>query len=174
MGIEDDIAFLETIPGLNVLGREALRIIAIGAETLYVHAGKTLFQEGEPADAAFVVQEGAFSARAAHDMTEPAILGPGVLLGELALLTEIKRPVTVTAIEPSSVLRIPRSLFLKMLESFPHSALRLRDILSMRSEQSLTDMFAVRDSLRIPDEIQETQPKPEPETPPETPPENSA
>ncbi len=144
MGIEDDIAFLETIPGLNVLGREALRIIAIGAETLYVHAGKTLFQEGEPADAAFVVQEGAFSARAAHDMTEPAILGPGVLLGELALLTEIKRPVTVTAIEPSSVLRIPRSLFLKMLEGCPEAALKLRDHIAEHAETLARDIQAAR------------------------------
>lgn len=144
MGIEDDIAFLETIPGLNVLGREALRIIAIGAESLYVHTGNTLFQEGEPADAAFVVQEGSFSASAAHDTAEPAILGRGVLLGELALVTDTKRPVTVTALEPSSVLRISRSLFLKMLEGCPEAALRMRDHMAEHAETLAREIQAVR------------------------------
>jgi CRP-like cAMP-binding protein len=78
---------------------------------------------------------------------------------------------TATALEPSSVLRIPRSLFLKMLESFPDSAWRLRDILSKRSERSLADMFMVRDSLNVPEQNQEPQPEPEPEPEQKTPPE---
>ena len=60
MSIEDDIAFLESVPALALLGRDALRIIAIGAESRYVHDGAVLFFEGEAADAAFVVQEGSF------------------------------------------------------------------------------------------------------------------
>ena len=35
MTIEDDIAFLERIPSLRLLGRDALRILAIGAESRY-------------------------------------------------------------------------------------------------------------------------------------------
>jgi hypothetical protein len=34
-----------------------------------------------------------------------------------------------------------------MLESFPESARRLRDVLNRRSEQSLGEMFAVRNVL---------------------------
>ena len=50
------------------------------------------------------------------------MVGRGTLLGELALLTETVRPVTATANEPSTVLRIPRTLFLKMLEGYPDAA----------------------------------------------------
>jgi hypothetical protein len=32
MGIEDDIAVLERVPTFSVLGRDALRILAFGAE----------------------------------------------------------------------------------------------------------------------------------------------
>ena len=60
MTIEDDIAFLERVPALAVLGRDALRILAIGTENRYVHEGVTLFGEGEQADGAYVVQEGSF------------------------------------------------------------------------------------------------------------------
>ncbi len=47
---------------------------------------------------------------------------------------------TAIAAEPSTVLRIPRSLFLKMLEGFPDSAWRLRDYISIaRQPDGRTD-----------------------------------
>jgi CRP-like cAMP-binding protein len=61
MSIEDDIAFFERVPTLALLGRPALRILAIGAESRYVHGGEVLFKAGERADAGLVVQEGSFS-----------------------------------------------------------------------------------------------------------------
>ncbi len=147
MTIEDDIAFFERVPTLSLLGRDALRILAIGAENRYVHSGEALFRAGELADGAFVVQEGSFSLSAIPAYGESITVGPLTLLGELAMITETKRAMTATALEPSSVLRIPRTLFLKMLESFPQSARRLRDVLNRRSELSLGEMFAVRNSL---------------------------
>ncbi len=145
MTIEDDIAFFERVPTLHLLGRDALRILAIGAENRYVHSGEVLFSAGEQADGAYVVQEGSFAltAQSASD-GRGLTVGPFTLLGELAMITETKRAMTATALEPSSVLRIPRSLFLKMLESFPDTARKLRDIMTKRSEQSTGDIHAVR------------------------------
>ncbi len=144
MTIEDDIAFFERVPTLNLLGRDALRILAIGAENRYVHSGEALFSTGETADGAYVVQEGSFALSTSPGRGDEIQVGPMTLLGELAMITETKRAMTATALEPSSVLRIPRTLFLKMLESFPESARRLRDSLNRRSDQSVGDMFTVR------------------------------
>ena len=60
LSIEDDIAFFERVPTLGLLGRAALRILAIGAESRYVHGGEVLFNAGDPADCGFVIQEGSF------------------------------------------------------------------------------------------------------------------
>jgi CRP-like cAMP-binding protein len=109
MTIEDDIAFFERVPTLGLLGRDALRILAIGAE--------------------------------------PLVVGRGALVGELALITETKRAATATALEPSTVLRIPRSLFLKMLEGFPDAAVKMRNLLEARSTQSTADIYDVRGRL---------------------------
>jgi CRP-like cAMP-binding protein len=144
MSIEDDIAFLERVPTLALLGRDALRILAIGAESRYLHDGNVLFTQGEPADAGYVVQEGLLSLGPVRGKAEPLTVGPGTLLGELALLTETMRPVTATAVEPSTVIRIPRMLFLKMLEGYPEAALRLRDSFIARAEHSESDMHRVR------------------------------
>src|SRR5450755_4348821 len=142
MTIEDDIAFFERVPTLGLLGRDALRILAIGAESRYVHGGEVLFGIGDGADAGFVIQEGAFSLSSGHAGDEPLVVGRGALIGELALITETTRP--ATALEPSTVLRIPRGLFLKMLDGFPSAAEKLRDILAARSDQSTVDIYNVR------------------------------
>jgi CRP-like cAMP-binding protein len=148
MALEDDIAFFERVPTLNILGRPALRILAIGAESRYVHSGETLFNAGEPADSGFVVQEGAFTLIPQHvEGGEPVVVGRGTLLGELALLVETVRPVTATAREPSTVLRIPRTLFLKMLEGYPDAATKLRETIASRTDTSTREIFKVRGLL---------------------------
>jgi CRP-like cAMP-binding protein len=68
-------------------------------------------------------------------------------MGELAMLTETTRPVTATALEPSSVLRIPRTLFIKMLDGYPDAAKRLRDTLARRSDEWDRDIDYVRATL---------------------------
>jgi len=143
MPIEDDIAFLERVPTLGQLGRQALRILAIGAETRYIRGGQVLFSAGEDADSAFVVQEGRFSLSPSSD-ADAITVGPCTLLGELALFTETRRPVTATAIESATVLRIPRPLFMKMLDSFPAAASKLREILATRLDQSERELGSVR------------------------------
>src|SRR3954465_7627371 len=102
MTIEDDIAFLEGIPSLRLLGRDALRILAIGAETRYIHEGISLFGEGEDPDSACVVQEGWFDLVSEKNALPASIAGPGTMIGEVALLAQTKRMVSAVAREPSS------------------------------------------------------------------------
>ena len=145
MSIEDDIAFLERVPTLRLLGRTALRILAIGAESRYVHDGEALFHAGESADGGYVVQEGSFDVRSgATGNKHEFVAGPGTLLGELALITDTARPATAIAREPSTVIRISRSLFLKMLEGYPDAANTLRDQIAARMQESLGAIANVR------------------------------
>jgi len=144
VSIEDDIAFLERVPTLRLLGRTALRILAIGAESRYVHDGEALFHAGDTADGGYVVQEGSFDLRPIGAGGPEIVAGPGTLLGELALLTETSRPATAVAREPSTVIRISRGLFLKMLEGYPDAAHTLREQIAARTTQSMQDIANVR------------------------------
>jgi CRP-like cAMP-binding protein len=147
MSIEDDIAFLERVPALRLLGRDALRILAIGSESRYIHEGMSLFGEGEDADGAFVVQEGSFDLVSERSAIPPSVAGPGALIGELALLTETTRPVAAIAREPATVVRITRQLFLKMLEGYPDAARRMRDAVAARVNQTAGEFSRVRGVL---------------------------
>ncbi len=150
MTIEDDIAFFERVPTLNAFGRPALRILAIGAESRFLQGGEVLFHAGDQADSAYVIQEGSFGLlpqRAQSDDQE-IVAVRGVLLGELAMLTPTTRLATATALEPSTVIRISRGLFLKMLEGYPETALKLRDALADRADQWAREMKNVRAGLQ--------------------------
>ena len=147
MTIEDDIAFLERVPALRLLGRDALRILAIGSESRYIHEGMSLFGEGEDADGAFVVQEGSFDLVSERSAIPASVAGPGTLIGELALFTETKRPVAAIAREPATVVRITRQLFLKMLEGYPDAARRMRDAVAARVNQTAGEFSRVRSVL---------------------------
>ena len=147
MTIEDDIVFLERVPILHRLGGGALRILAIGAESYSVQAGQLLFAAGDAADCAYIIQQGSFDLYPEHARERAAVIGPGTLLGETALLSETRRPATATAREDSTVVRISRTMFLKMLESYPDAAQRVRDLIAERANQWASDMDRVRAAL---------------------------
>jgi CRP-like cAMP-binding protein len=147
MSIEDDIAFLERVPMLQQLGAGALRILAIGAESYSVSEGETLFAPGESADCAYVVQHGSLAVKPEAANGIEGIAEAGSLLGESALLTEAPRRARATAREDSVVMRISRAMFLKMLESNPEAAQRLRELFTARADQLARDFEKVHAML---------------------------
>jgi CRP-like cAMP-binding protein len=147
MTIEDDIAFLEQVPTLRRLGAGALRILAIGAESYAVEEGQMLFASGEPADCAYIVQQGSFRLDPERPGEGEITARPGTLLGESALLAETRRPATATAREDSTVLRVSRAMFIKMLESYPDAAQRLRELIASRADEWAREIENVRAAL---------------------------
>lgn len=138
MSIEDDVVLLEQVPTLRLLGNTALRMLAIGSEQRDFARGDQLFNAGDDADAGYVVQRGAFRV---EDGGAEIIAGPGALIGELALIVSMQRPSSAVAIEHSSVIRVARSLFQRVLESDPAAARRLRDELATRTSQLASDIL---------------------------------
>ena len=147
MSIDDDIAFLERVPMLAELGGNALRILAIGAESYSVNEGETLFAPGQSADCAYVIQHGSFVVKPEAANGIESIAEPASLLGESALLIETPRHATATAREDSIVLRISRAMFLKMLETDPEAAQRLRTLFASRADQLARDFEKVHAML---------------------------
>ncbi len=98
---------------------EALEALVAELTLERVAAGETLFHEGDPGDALYVIAEGELAVLGAGAPggsspggggpgVELARLGPGQFLGEVALMTDQPRSATVTAIVDSELLRIDR------------------------------------------------------------------
>jgi CRP-like cAMP-binding protein len=149
MSIEDDVALLEGVPTLRLLGTASLRMLAIGSEQREVARDDLLFAIGDDADAGFIVQHGAFQITLEDGSGAEVVAGPGALIGELALIVAMQRPATAIALEHSSVIRIARSLFQRVLESDPAAARRLRDEFASRTSQIASDIVMAGAKLSI-------------------------
>lgn len=91
-------------------------------------AGWPLVQEGIPADACYVLTEG--EARVFHDRDQIASLGPGDLIGEMALLEGGQRRATVTSATRVSGLRIENDALRGLLQHNVRLAEAFRSVLS--------------------------------------------
>jgi CRP-like cAMP-binding protein len=149
MSIEDDVALLERVPTLRLLGPEALRVLAIGSEHRDFSRGDTLFRIGDEADCGYVVQRGAFRVTLEDGSSAETIAGPGTLIGELALIVPMQRPATAVSLEFSTAIRIARIMFSRLLESDPAAARRLRDELASRTSQIASDILMAGAKLSI-------------------------
>ena len=74
MSIEDDVALLERVPTLRLLGTTALRMLAIGSESREFARGDQLFNAGDDADAGYIrlalVSDSESTAEALHRLVE--------------------------------------------------------------------------------------------------------
>ena len=146
MSIEDDVALLERVPTLRLLGTASLRMLAIGSEQRNFSPGDYLFNAGDDADAGYIVQRGSVRV---EDGGAEVVAGPGSLIGELALIVAMKRPSSAVALDHCSVIRVSRSLFQRVLESDPAAARRLRDDLAARTSQLASDILIAGAKLNI-------------------------
>ncbi len=139
--LEQDIRRLSAIPLFADLGAEALRLIAFSGETRIFRTGDVLFRRGELADGGFVLLVGSIALDPVGD-GRPArqVVGPGTLIGERALISALPRPTTAIAREPSTVLKITRRLFYRILNEFPGSADRVRRNLARDLNERLADL----------------------------------
>ncbi|MEP6760052.1 MAG: Crp/Fnr family transcriptional regulator [Sporichthyaceae bacterium] len=100
-----------------------------------VARGRTLFNEGDPGDALYVVTEGKIKlGRSAPDGRENllAILGPGEMFGELSLFDPGPRTATATAVTDTTVLGLGHDDLQSWLTGRPEVASHLLGALAQR------------------------------------------
>ncbi|MBZ9790712.1 cyclic nucleotide-binding domain-containing protein [Rhizobium sp. 3T7] len=124
MALNDDIRLLSQLPLFHGMSEDQLRLIAFGADRRVISAGQMLFREGSPAESAYVILSGGVElSRTGRGQPEiQSTVGPGTLLSELALITLVERKFSAVATEDTSIIRITRSLFHRLIEEYPDAA----------------------------------------------------
>ena len=92
-----------------------------------------MIREGEPGDRVYVIRRG--RVRVSKRGTQVAELGAGDYFGEIALLRDVPRTATVTAIDDVEILSLERDEFLSAVTGSPPSRLRIDE----EVERRLTD-----------------------------------
>lgn len=105
--------FFGQIPLFSRLSGEELNEILRGIQPVSLRAGQRLFTQGDPGDAAYVVQSGEieiFTEPAGHEVAI-ATLGANEVLGELSLIDGTPRSASARAVQATELFRLDKSEF---------------------------------------------------------------
>ncbi|HBZ54313.1 MAG TPA: hypothetical protein DEO88_02815, partial [Syntrophobacteraceae bacterium] len=108
--------------GQALLQDGELRQVATRMRRIRYTVGETLFNQGDSGDSCYVVVRGCLHGRVEYEDAREAVefdVGPGVLLGEMSLMTGLPRTATVTVREEVELLEIPQDAFVCLLALHP-------------------------------------------------------
>jgi CRP-like cAMP-binding protein len=95
-----------------------------------VDAGTVLLHEGETGDAMLVVIDGTVDVMVSGSVVET--VGPGGIVGELALIDDAPRSAEVIASSPARVLRVDKQRFTFLVQEHPTFALQVMEQMAAR------------------------------------------
>ncbi|HET9345328.1 MAG TPA: Crp/Fnr family transcriptional regulator [Candidatus Limnocylindrales bacterium] len=117
---------IDALRGCGLFGHADEGTLATLAAALRIRRfrkGETVFHQGDPGDALFIVAGGSVKVVLPSDEgAEPAIvavLGPGEFFGELAILDGAPHSATIVAVEPTETLVLHRDAFLALIDEQP-------------------------------------------------------
>jgi len=99
-------------------------------EAYDVAAGDVLFREGDPGYAMFAVIDGEIDVERRGRVIEK--VGPGGIIGELALIDATPRTATATAGTPSRIVRVDQRQFLFLVQEHPTFAIQVMHVMADR------------------------------------------
>jgi HEAT repeat protein len=121
--------FFRHFPGADLAGVAAL------ADVRHAEAGEVVFEQGDEGDAFYVVVQGAIEI--SRGGTHLALLGPREGFGEMAILDRETRSATATAAEDTTLLRLDRDSFDRVVEQNPVVARGIYRVLTERLRNTL-------------------------------------
>ena len=99
-----------------------------------VNAGQTIFREGDPGDVMYIVVEGQVEILIDGQLLET--LGPGDILGEMALIEDRVRSATARASVDCVLTPVSRQHFLTLIQRTPNFAIQVMRVLAQRLRQT--------------------------------------
>ena len=125
-----EIALLRGIPMFAPLAPAILERLALNLEPIRFARGQTVIRQGERGDRLFVIADGEVGV-AIHGAAVRR-QGPGTEFGEIALLRDVPRTATVTALTDVELLALPREVFLAAVTGHRDSRVAADLIVSAR------------------------------------------
>lgn len=101
--------------------------------------GQTIFRAGEPGDNLYIVAEGQVDIVAGGQIIET--VGPGGILGELAMIDDKPRSATATARIACLLAPVSRQHFLVLIQRTPAFALQVMRVMAERLRQTTRQLY---------------------------------
>jgi CRP-like cAMP-binding protein len=133
-----DASFLRASDLFEKQPEEVLRAVLVQGQLQEYGPGQVVFRQGDEGDRLYIVKSGALEVLASPaDATDPipvAYLGPGEVLGELALLTGSPRSASARVPERAELFTLDKPVFLDLMRTLPAFSRNLCLVLAKRLE----------------------------------------
>jgi CRP-like cAMP-binding protein len=149
MILKDEVELLRRVPLFAGVEPSKLKLLAFTSDRMSFEAGQTLFEQGDPGDAAYVVLNGSAEVlvNRAGSQIKVADLEKNAIVGEIAILCDVPRTATVRAQDRLETLRISKDQFLRMLAEFPDMAIEIMRVLADRLGRTTAELSEARAQL---------------------------
>lgn len=131
---KDKAKFLAGVPMFSGVSDRHLKAIGKVVDVIDVPANKVLCHQGDRGTEMFVVVDG--SVKVIRNKRKIADLGPGAVVGELAVIDGAERTATVTTTSETMLLVVPGRAFKGIIENEPRLGLVLLRNLSERLREA--------------------------------------
>lgn len=126
---------MQTDAGATPVGPDCLPMPEINVfrnarDSVALESGEVLFREGDPGDVMFAVAEGEVELSLHGHVVEE--VGPGGILGEMALIDAAPRSATAQARTAARVVRVDHERFSYLVHEHPTFALQVMTVMAER------------------------------------------
>ena len=125
-----ELEILRSIEMFRPLAEPVLERMARNLGEVMLPAGSTVIREGDPGDLFYVIADG--EVRVSIAGADVVTYGPGHFFGEIALLRDVPRQATVTAITDVRLLTLERSHFLTAVTGSRSAAVAANTVIDQR------------------------------------------
>lgn len=155
MALDHDLELLTSVSFFEGISAEALKLIAFSADPREIADKERVFSAGDHAEGGLLVIEGRIDLVDERKAPPKVVerLGPGSLIGELALIVETRRPMAAISVGRTRLLSIRRALFRRMLEGYPDIAALLERRIAERLTHIAPQIGRIGDRLGAIDEV---------------------
>ncbi len=130
---EDTLAHVELLSNLD---KKELQVLSKSCQERKYSAGSTLIKQGDTGVGLYVIISGHVKTTQAKNPDRAEVdlgtYGPGNVLGEMALLDDLPRSATITAVDDVTALLLPVWEFRATVRDHPEIGLKLLSVLSKR------------------------------------------
>ncbi len=121
--------------------RRLLKKLIDQAEKLELNAGDLLFKQGDPSTAVYIILKGRISAQLTlekHSQQLPSVFfSRGALIGEIGVITQMPRSMSVAAQRKTTLMRLPAEIFTELYENkIIHNKKQIRDFYLMQLDRN--------------------------------------
>lgn len=117
----------------DVLAEDLVTIARVANEHRFA-AGEQLIRQGVPGEATYVVVEG--EVKVTRGDQTLATVGPGAVLGEMSVVSDVPTSADCVAVTRGVALRIAREEFHALLQDFPTTAIGVMHVLAQRLRET--------------------------------------